>query len=110
MTATPGPAPWGTTRRATVARDGRAMTVLRAVAYVTTTLASVLFIVLVIAGMVLFSRFQSAVSGGFPRLPLPTSQPSYQAPTPEQLNQGDPSGKTQFCFANPNDPICANAN
>ena len=101
MTTTPaqGSAAWGSARRPVAVRDGR-----------TTTVASLLFILLVIYGGIQLYRVQSALSGVFSRPPFSTTQPSYQAPTPGELNQGDPSGKTQFCFANPTDRSCANAN
>ena len=86
------------------------MTVLRAIAYVSTTLASVLFILLVIYGGIQLYRLQSALSGVLPRQPFSTTQPSYQAPSPDELNRQDPSGHTSFCFAHPTDPSCAGAN
>jgi hypothetical protein len=62
-------------------RDGRAMTVLRAIAYVLTSLASLLFIAVVIYGVIQLGRAQSALEDlyggvGTPSFDLPaTSDP-----------------------------------
>jgi hypothetical protein len=57
-------------------RDGRAMTVLRATAYVLTSLASLLFIAVVVYGVIQLGRAQSALEdlyGG-------VGTPSFEAP------------------------------
>lgn len=55
-------------------RDGRAMTILRATAYVLTSLASLLFIAVVIYGVIQLGRAQSALEE------LGTSIPSVELP------------------------------
>lgn len=67
-------------------RDGRAMTVLRATAYVLTSLASLLFIAVVVYGVIQLGRAQSALeelSGGIgtPSFDLPAT-PDPLAPPP----------------------------
>lgn len=59
-------------------RDGRAMTVLRATAYVLTSLASLLFIAVVIYGVIQIGRAQSALEDlyggiGTPSFDLPAT-------------------------------------
>ena len=90
------------------ARDGRAMTVLRVITYVSATLASVAFLAVVIFGGVTLYRLASAF--GSAGSPFSTSDVTPYVPTPEELNAGDPSGHTAFCFANPTDPACAGGN
>lgn len=53
-------------------KDGRAMTVLRATAYLLTSLASLLFIALVIYGVVQFDRAQTALEDLYGGLGTPT--------------------------------------
>ncbi|MHA6785549.1 hypothetical protein ACVGOW_31810 [Pseudonocardia saturnea] len=67
-------------------RDGRAMTVLRATAYVLTSLASLLFIAVVVYGVIQLGRAQSALEDlyggiGTPSFDLPAT-PDPLAPPP----------------------------
>lgn len=56
--------------RVSVARDGKAMATLRVIAYVLTSLASLLFIALVVYGYFQLRNLQ-ALFEGFPSIPLP---------------------------------------
>lgn len=75
------------------------MNILRGTAYVLTSLASALFIVLVIYGYVQLSalgeRLQNLVPGT-------ASLPSITEPAPP----ADASGEEIYCFYNPEDPTC----
>lgn len=53
-------------------RDGRAMTALRATAYVLTSLASLLFIAVVIYGVIQLGRAQSALEDLYGGTPTPS--------------------------------------
>lgn len=86
----------------------RAVTVLRVIAYVTTSLASIVFLALVIYAGLIYYQLRQGLEELFDGNPA-VSEP-YVPATPEELDQGNPSGYTQFCFANPDDPICAGAN
>jgi hypothetical protein len=76
-------APQAPTRTKTIIippRDGRAMTVLRATAYVLTSLASLLFIAVVVYGVIQFGRAQSALEDlyggvGVPSFEVPAAPP-----------------------------------
>lgn len=60
--------------RVTVARDGRGMATLRVIAYVLTSLASLLFIALVIYGYFQLRNLQAVLEGftsSFPTIPIP---------------------------------------
>lgn len=59
-----------------VPRDSGGMATLRVIAYLLTSLASLLFIVLVIYGYIEIGKLQTALDGvfkgGLPQIPLPT--------------------------------------
>lgn len=60
--------------RVTVARDGRGMATLRVITYILASLASLLFIALVIYGYLQLRNLQAALegfTGSFPSIPLP---------------------------------------
>lgn len=92
----------------TPGREGRALTTLRAVAYVLTSVASALFIALVVYGAILFSQFRQAVQdfgdvmgdlGSTP--PASVTEPGFGSGTP--FDPTDPA----FCTVVPDDPACA---
>lgn len=77
------------------------MNVLRGIAYVTTSIASVLFVVVVIYGYVQFNAAAANLRNIFPS--SSTSSPVYSEPTPDPSM----SGEEMYCFYNPEDPTCA---
>lgn len=89
-------------------RDGRALTALRVVAYLLTSVASALFIALVVYGAILFSQFQQAVQefsdvmgdlGSTP--PASVTEPGFGSGP--LFDPTDPA----FCTVVPDDPACA---
>jgi hypothetical protein len=83
------------------------MNVLRAVAYVLTSLASALFIFVVIYGYVQISSGLNRLQNAFPSSPPPSISesgppPSFSEPTPPPGSTGD----EMYCFYNPEDPLC----
>lgn len=74
--------------------------VLRGIAYVLTSLASLLFIVVVIYGYVQINAFAGQVQNVFPG--AGAAGPSFTEPAPP----ADATGEEMFCFSNPDDPLC----
>ncbi len=74
------------------------MNVLRVITYVLTSLASALFIVVVIYSYVQINNAINDLQGLFPSAP---SFPGDPAGPP-----AGSSGEEQYCFFNPDDPTC----
>lgn len=77
------------------------MNVLRGTAYVATTIASVLFVVVVVYGYVQLSAVAESLRNAFPG--SSTSSPAYSEPVPDPSS----SGEEMYCFYNPEDPTCS---
>lgn len=77
------------------------MNVLRAITYLLTSLASLLFIFVVIYGAVQINSFANRLQNVFPG--ASTSSPSF---TTEPGPPADATGDEVYCFYNPGDPMC----
>jgi hypothetical protein len=75
---------------------------LRATAYVLTSLASLLFIVLVVYGYVQLNAFAERLQNVFPGTGVSSSAPAFSEPVPPD----DATGDEVYCFYNPEDPMC----
>ena len=78
------------------------MNALRATAYVLTSLASLVFIVLVIYGYVQLSAFAERLQSVFPGAGTSSSAPPFSEPAPPT----DATGDEMYCSYNPDDPMC----
>jgi hypothetical protein len=86
-------------RTAPASGDGRALTALRVVTYVLTSLASLLLIASVVYGAVQLNRLVDALQG-FGGGPSATSSTS-------PLDEGVPPELGTYCLEAPDDPACA---
>jgi hypothetical protein len=75
--------------------------ILRGTAYVTTTIASVLFVVVVVFGYIQLNAAVASLRNVFPS--SSTSSPSFGEPAPAPGS----SGEEMYCFYNPEDPTCS---
>ena len=83
--------------------DSQLVNALRATAYVLTSLASLLFITLVIYGYVQLNAFAERLQSVLPGVGTSSSAPAFSEPAPP----ADATGEEMYCFYNPEDPMCA---
>jgi hypothetical protein len=88
-------------RPARASGDGRALTALRVVTYVLTSLASVLLIASAVYGAVQLNRLADALQGfgGGPSSASSTTSPLDEGVPPQELSS--------YCLEAPADPACA---